>query len=148
MIAVEVKLWGTTIGALSMQEGESVAHFEYAPAFVGAGVEPSPITMPVSRQIYTFPLLSNTFKGLPGLFADSIPDKFGNRLIDSWLIKQGRNPESFTALERLCYTGNRGMGALEFYPVEGPAASENDILDVENPKLRRKHFRQPKEFQG
>lgn len=132
MIAVEVKLWGTTIGALSMQEGESVAHFEYAPAFVGAGVEPSPITMPVSRQIYTFPLLSNTFKGLPGLFADSIPDKFGNRLIDSWLIKQGRNPESFTALERLCYTGNRGMGALEFYPVEGPAASENDILDVEN----------------
>ncbi|MCL4103013.1 type II toxin-antitoxin system HipA family toxin [Fibrobacter sp. HC4] len=132
MIAVEVKLWGTTIGALSMQEGESVAHFEYAPAFVGAGVEPSPITMPVNRQIYTFPLLSNTFKGLPGLFADSIPDKFGNRLIDSWLIKQGRNPESFTALERLCYTGNRGMGALEFYPVEGPAASENDILDVEN----------------
>lgn len=132
MIAVEVKLWGTTIGALSMQEGESVAHFEYAPAFVGAGVEPSPITMPVSRQIYTFPLLSNTFKGLPGLFADSIPDKFGNRLIDSWLIKQGRNPESFTALERLCYTGSRGMGALEFYPAEGPAASENDILDVEN----------------
>ncbi len=132
MIAVEVKLWGTTIGALSMLEGESVAHFEYAPAFIGAGIEPSPITMPVSRQIYTFPLLSNTFKGLPGLFADSIPDKFGNKLIDSWLVKQGRNPESFTALERLCYTGNRGMGALEFYPVEGPAANENDILDVEN----------------
>ncbi|MCQ2103007.1 MAG: type II toxin-antitoxin system HipA family toxin [Fibrobacter sp.] len=132
MIAVEVKLWGTTIGALSMQEGESVAHFEYAPSFIGAGIEPSPITMPVSRRVYTFPLLSNTFKGLPGLFADSIPDKFGNRLIDSWLIKQGRNPESFTALERLCYTGNRGMGALEFYPIEGPAANENDILDVEN----------------
>lgn len=132
MIAVEVKLWGTTIGALSMQEGESVAHFEYAQAFIGAGIEPSPITMPVSRRVYTFPLLSNAFKGLPGLFADSLPDKFGNKLIDSWLIKQGRNPESFTALERLCYTGNRGMGALEFYPVEGPAASENDILDVEN----------------
>ncbi len=135
MIAVEVKLWGTTIGALSMQEGESVAHFEYAPAFIGAGIEPSPITMPVSRRVYTFPLLSNTFKGLPGLFADSVPDKFGNRLIDSWLIKQGRNPDSFTALERLCYTGNRGMGALEFYPVEGPAASENDILDVENLRI-------------
>ena len=132
MIAVEVKLWGTTIGALSMLEGESVAHFEYAPAFIGAGIEPSPITMPVSRRVYTFPLLSNTFKGLPGLFADSIPDKFGNKLIDSWLVKQGRNPESFTALERLCYTGNRGMGALEFYPVKGPTANENDILDVEN----------------
>lgn len=135
MIAVEVKLWGTTIGALSMQEGESVARFEYAPTFIGAGIEPSPITMPVSRHVYTFPLLPNTFKGLPGLFADSIPDKFGNKLIDSWLVKQGRNPDSFTALERLCYTGNRGMGALEFYPVEGPAANENDILDVENLRI-------------
>ena len=132
MIAVEVKLWGTTIGALSMQEGESVARFEYAPAFIGAGIEPSPITMPVSSRIYAFPQLSSTFKGLPGLFADSIPDKFGNKLIDSWLIKQGRNPNSFTALERLCYTGNRGMGALEFYPMEGPAASDNDTLDVES----------------
>ena len=132
MIAVEVKLWGTTIGALSMQEGESVARFEYAPAFIGAGIEPSPITMPVSSRIYAFPQLSSTFKGLPGLFVDSIPDKFGNKLIDSWLIKQGRNPNSFTALERLCYTGNRGMGALEFYPMEGPAASDNDTLDVES----------------
>ncbi len=132
MIAVEVKLWGSTIGALSMQEGESAAHFEYAPAFIGAGIEPSPITMPVSRRVYTFPLLSNTFKGLPGLFADSIPDKFGNRLIDTWLIKQGRAPESFTALERLCYTGNRGVGALEFYPMEGPSATESDFIDVEN----------------
>ena len=61
MIAVEVKLWGTTIGALSMMEGESVAHFEYAPNFIGAGVEPSPIAMPVSRQIYSFPTLSKTF---------------------------------------------------------------------------------------
>lgn len=132
MIAVEVKLWGTTIGALSMQEGESVARFEYAPGFIGAGVEPSPIRMPVSAKIYSFPELSQTFKGLPGLFADSIPDKFGNKLIDSWLIKQGRDPASFTALERLCYTGNRGMGALEFYPTEGPAATDNDTLDVEN----------------
>ena len=132
MIAVEVKLWGTTIGALSMQEGESVARFEYAPGFIGAGIEPSPIRMPVSAKIYSFPELSQTFKGLPGLFADSIPDKFGNKLIDSWLTKQGRDPASFTALERLCYTGNRGMGALEFYPFEGPAATDNDTLDVEN----------------
>lgn len=132
MIAVEVKLWGTTIGALSMQEGESVARFEYAPSFIGAGIEPSPIYMPVSRKIYTFPQLSQTFKGLPGLFADSIPDKFGNQLIDAWLAKQGRSPDSFTALERLCYTGNRGMGALEFYPTEGPAATNGDILDVES----------------
>ncbi|MBR4006139.1 HipA N-terminal domain-containing protein, partial [Fibrobacter sp.] len=120
MIAVEVKLWGTTIGALSMLEGESVARFEYAPEFIGAGVEPAPITMPVSNRIYTFSQLSGTFHGLPGLFADSLPDKFGNRVIDAWLLQQGRTPESFTALERLCYTGNRGMGALEFLPLQGP----------------------------
>ncbi len=132
MIAVEVKLWGTTIGALSMVEGESAARFEYAPNFIGAGVEPSPIAMPVSKQIYSFPLLSQTFHGLPGLFADSLPDKFGNKVIDSWLLRQGRSPESFTALERLCYTGNRGMGALEFLPLQGPESSSDDALDVEN----------------
>ena len=132
MIAVEVKLWGTTIGALSMGEGETVAQFEYAPDFVGAGVEPSPIMMPVSKQIYSFPLLSRTFHGLPGLFADSLPDKFGNKVIDSWLMRQGRDPGSFTALERLCYTGNRGMGALEFLPLLGPGSKESESLDVEN----------------
>ncbi len=132
MIAIEVKLWGTTIGALSMGEGEAVAQFEYAPDFVGAGVEPSPIMMPVSKQIYSFPLLSRTFHGLPGLFADSLPDKFGNKIIDSWLMRQGRDPGSFTALERLCYTGNRGMGALEFLPLLGPGSKESESLDVEN----------------
>lgn len=135
MIAVEVKLWGTTIGALSMTEGQSVARFEYAPGFIGAGIEPSPIAMPVSRQIYTFPQLSKTFHGLPGLFADSIPDKFGNKIIDSWLLRQGRTPESFTALERLCYTGNRGMGALEFLPQQGPDSHIDESLDVENLRM-------------
>ena len=100
MIAVEVKLWGTTIGALSMTEGENVARFEYAPSFIGAGIEPSPIAMPVSRQIYTFPQLSKTFHGLLGLFADSIPDKFGNKVIDAWLLRQGRTPGSSTAPRR------------------------------------------------
>ena len=132
MIAVEVKLWGTTIGALSMVEGEQVARFEYAPGFLEAGVEPSPIIMPVSKRIYSFPQLSRTFHGLPGLFADSLPDKFGNKVIDSWLMRQGRNPGSFTALERLCYTGNRGMGALEFLPLQGPDSTESESLDVEN----------------
>ena len=91
--------------------------------------------MPVSKQIYSFPLLSKTFHGLPGLFADSIPDKFGNRVIDAWLIRQGRLPESFTALERLCYTGNRGMGALEFLPLQGPDSHTDDSLDVENLRI-------------
>ena len=132
MIVVEVKLWGTTIGALSMQPGQSVACFEYAPSFIGTGIEPSPIVMPVAKTVYAFPNLPQTFKGLPGLFADRIPDKFGNKIIDAWLTRQGRTPESFTALERLCYTGNRGMGALEFFPVQGPLATQGDIIEVEN----------------
>jgi serine/threonine-protein kinase HipA len=77
--------------------------------------------MPLSDRVYEFPALPrNTFHGLPGLLADSLPDKFGNALIDAWLARQGRAPESFGAIERLCYTGTRGMGALEFAPVLGP----------------------------
>jgi serine/threonine-protein kinase HipA len=147
MIAVQVKLWGTTIGAISMLEGDSVARFEYAEPFIGAGIEPSPLVMPVSRRIYSFPQLSRTFHGLPGLFADSLPDKFGNKVIDSWLLRQGRTPESFTALERLCYTGNRGMGALEFSPLQGPDSRTDDSIDVESLRAfaaeilnRRKRF--------
>jgi len=132
MIAVEVKLWGSTIGALSLLDGQSTAQFEYAPKFIGAGIEPSPIVMPVAKKIYTFPALSPSFHGLPGLFADALPDKFGNRLIDAWLTKQGRNPASFSPLERLCYTGTRGMGALEFFPAIVPNATECDIIDVES----------------
>ena len=120
MIA-EVQLWGRTIGAVSLEEGRAVAAFQYAPAFAGSGIELSPLVMPLGSQVYTFPALShNTFHGLPGLLADSLPDRFGNALIDAWLATQGRTPEGFGAVERLCYTGARGMGALEFAPGLGP----------------------------
>lgn len=114
MIA-EVQLWGRTIGAVSLGEGREVAAFQYDPAFARSGIELSPLAMPLHQQVYEFPTLSrSTFHGLPGLLADSLPDKFGNSLIDAWLATQGRTPESFQAVERLCYTGARGMGALEF----------------------------------
>lgn len=120
MIA-EVQLWGRTIGAVTLEEGREVAAFQYAPAFAGSGIELSPLVMPLSTRVYEFPALPrNTFHGLPGLLADSLPDKFGNALIDAWLATQGRTPEGFGAVERLCYTGARGMGALEFAPVIGP----------------------------
>jgi len=119
----EVRLWGRTIGAVSLEEGEEVAAFEYDPAFAQSGIEISPISMPLSRRVHTFPELSrNTFYGLPGLLADSLPDKFGHVLIDAWLATQGRQPDSFNVIERLCYTGERGMGALEFVPATGPKA--------------------------
>ncbi len=128
----EVRLWGRTIGAVSLDDGENVAAFEYAQDFVGSGIEIAPLAMPLSRRIYRFPGLSHsTFYGLPGLLADSLPDKFGNALIDAWLATQGRQPASFNAVERLCYTGSRGMGALEFEPVTGPKASQANQIQVE-----------------
>jgi serine/threonine-protein kinase HipA len=117
----EVRLWGRTIGAVSVEDGEDHAVFQYDPAFVGSGIEVAPLTMPLSDRVYRFPELSlRSFHGLPGLLADSLPDKFGNALIDAWLASQGRTPETFNAVERLCYTGTRGMGALEFAPSVGP----------------------------
>lgn len=128
----EVRLWGRTIGAVSLAEGEDVAAFEYDAQFAQSGIKIAPLTMPLSRRVYRFPELSRqTFLGLPGLLADSLPDKFGNALIDAWLASQGRSPESFNAVERLCYTGARGMGALEFAPVIGPPARQSTPVEVE-----------------
>lgn len=114
----EIKLWGTVIGAVSLDEENRTADFEYNPSFVQSGIQLSPLVMPLKPGVYRFPNLPyETFHGLPGLISDSLPDKFGNSIIDVWLSKQGRLPESFNAVERLCYTGKRGMGALEYYPV-------------------------------
>ena len=128
----EVRLWGRTIGAVSSQDGDEVAAFEYDPAFAQSGIEVSPLVMPLSRRVYRFPELSReTFLGLPGLLADSLPDRFGNALIDAWLASQGRQPASFNAVERLCYTGERGMGALEFAPITGPGAKQTRRIEVD-----------------
>lgn len=131
MIA-RVQLWGRTIGAVSLEEGSEVAAFQYDPDFARSGIEISPVTMPLGDQVYEFPALRRaTFHGLPGLLADSLPDKFGNALIDAWLATQGRAPESFNAVERLCYTGTRGMGALEFAPVLGPKQRTASRIEVD-----------------
>jgi serine/threonine-protein kinase HipA len=128
----EVRLWGRTIGAVVLEEGRDVAAFEYDAAFTRSGIEIAPLTMPLSRRVYTFPELARTtFYGLPGLLADSLPDKFGNVLIDAWLATQGRQPDSFNAVERLCYTGQRGMGALEFAPAIGPRARQASRIPID-----------------
>lgn len=128
----EVRLWGRRIGAVALEDGADTAAFEYAPEFAESGIEVAPLTLPLSRQIYRFPELSRaTFYGLPGLLADSLPDKFGHVVIDAWLARQGRAPESFNAVERLCYTGDRGMGALEYRPAIGPKRSESRQLHVD-----------------
>ncbi len=131
MTAAEVRLWGKSIGAVSWDEGAGVAHFEYDPDFTRSGIEIAPLMMPLSKQIYMFPALPReTFHGLPGLLADSLPDDFGNALINVWLASEGRSPESFNPVERLCYTGIRGMGALEYLPSHGPFKGKSESVDV------------------
>jgi serine/threonine-protein kinase HipA len=131
MIA-KVQLWGRTIGAVSLEEGREVAAFQYDADFARSGIELSPLVMPLGEQVYQFPALPrNTFHGLPGMLADALPDKFGNALIDAWLATQGRTPESFHAVERLCYTDTRGMGALEFAPTLGPKSGKAAKIQVD-----------------
>lgn len=117
MTDASVILWGRRIGAVSWDDARSLGVFQYDPAFVGAGIEVAPLKMPVREAPYEFPALgTETFKGLPGMLADALPDKFGNRLIDAWLAETGRSAENFNPVDRLCYIGNRGIGALEFEP--------------------------------
>jgi len=132
MTLAEVKLWGRTIGAVTLEDGASHAAFQYDPAFARSGIQVSPISMPSSDRVYIFPELPlQTFHGLPGLLADSLPDRFGNALIDAWLATQGRRPESFNAVERLCYIGTRGMGAIEFAPATGPKPQRTKKIEID-----------------
>lgn len=128
----EVKLWGKPVGAVSLHEGDDVATFEYFPAFAEGKIDVAPLTMRLDKgRSFRFPeLAQRTFKGLPGLLADSLPDRYGNALIDSWLDREGRTPESFDAVERLCYVGRRGMGALEFEPSLEPHPTPSHRIDV------------------
>ncbi|MBX2886959.1 MAG: type II toxin-antitoxin system HipA family toxin [Granulosicoccus sp.] len=129
MTTASVELWGRRIGAVSWQADRGLGVFQYVPDFETSGIELSPVQMPWRRAPYEFPSLPRkTFKGLPGMLADSLPDKFGNALIDVWLAQQGRDPNSFNPVERLCYTGTRGMGALEFQPaIIGTATAARKI---------------------
>ena len=129
-----VQLWGKTIGAVSWIAARDVAVFQYAEDFAGSGIEVSPLHMPLAEFPYEFPALSRqTFKGLPGMLADSLPDRFGNAVIDAWLAARGRTVESFNPVERLCYAGSRGMGALEFEPAlldSQTVAERVEVLDL------------------
>ncbi len=132
----EVYLWGTRIGYIHQSDSNIAVSFEYDKNFLKSKIELSPFKMPLSDRIYVFPELAHieAFHGIPGLFADSLPDRFGNAIIDKWLADHGRSPESFTAIERLCYTGKRGMGALEYVPSTRPDFTNNkiDVTEMTN----------------
>ena len=112
-----INLWGDPVGAVAWDEERGFATFEYDPSFLRKQLEIAPLTMPLNSGIYSFlELNGKTFYGLPGLLADSLPDRYGTRLIEVWLQRLGRSLNDFSPIERLCYIGNRGMGALEFEP--------------------------------
>ena len=118
-----VHLWGMLVGAVSWDPNKGFATFEFDREFLEKGLDLSPIKMPIiearrGTARFEFRTLSKeTYRGLPGMLADALPDRFGNHIIDAWLARQGRTPENFSSVERLCYTGKRAMGALEFSPI-------------------------------
>jgi len=127
MTVCEVRLWGTAIGAVTWDPATSLANFAYTDEFQQSGIEVAPLEMPLGPEVFRFPELARTsFHGLPGLVADSLPDRFGNAVIEVWLASRGRKANDMNPVERLSYTGVRGMGALEFWPAletsAGPAA--------------------------
>lgn len=131
MIAANVSLWGTRIGAVQQEDVDDIPVFNYDPDFTLSGIELSPLEMPLSGALYSFPTLNNeSFHGLPGMLADSLPDKFGNALLDSYLAQHGRDYRRLSAVERLLYTGKRGMGALEYEPSYDRFA-RNDDVDID-----------------
>ena len=112
----KVNMFGILVGTFRWDSRYEVAQFEYDRSFVGRGLEPSPLRMPVREgRVYSFVNLDKgTFMGLPGLLADALPDTYGRALFDRWLALTGRT--SGNPIETLCFLGKRCMGALEFEP--------------------------------
>ncbi len=132
MIGAEVYLWGTRIGYVVQENISSVPVFSYDKNFIKSGIELSPIVMPLSEQQYSFANLNEeTFHFLPGLLADSLPDKFGTVLLEQYLAKQGRALNDISSVERLLYIGSRGMGALEYRPAKGYEITEDKSVNID-----------------
>lgn len=122
-----VKMFGMNIGTFKWDDTYDMARFEYDEHFVGKGLEPSPLMMPVKQgRIYSFGNLNrDVFYGLPGMLADALPDTYGRALFDKWLSMVGRT--SGNPIETLCFLGQRCMGALEFEPATGPVTTDMKI---------------------
>jgi len=132
---VEVMVWGFRVGAVSLDPNIGYYIFEYDPKWISRGIELSPFNMPVSQptpqKYFTFQNLSvDTFKRLPAMLADALPDKFGNALIDAALADEGVPKESITSLDRLAYMSNRAMGAMEFRPPRGPKRKSSTAINL------------------
>ncbi len=136
-MAAFIKIWDLTVGAVSWDDNRDVAVMEFDADFIRQGIDLAPVVMPLSRlsageRIYSFPALpKETFMGLPGILADALPDKYGNKLINAWLARQGRSEDDFNPVERLCYMGRRSMGALEFEPALLGTGDQSVVVEIE-----------------
>ncbi len=126
-----MRAWGSPVGALALEPGIGFYVFEYFPAWIAQSVQLAPLMMPTSPSPYVFPTLpETTFHRLPALVADSLPDDFGNALIDAWLARQGIRRQEITPLDRLAYMASRSMGALEFRPSRGPRQRSTSAVEL------------------
>jgi serine/threonine-protein kinase HipA len=137
----EVRIWGELVGAVKWEQEIQVANFEFAPNFYKNGWDLSPIRMPITNgaRLFSFPDLRkeksntiDTFKGLPGLLADVLPDRYGNQLINIWMAQQGRALNSMNPVEQLCFIGSRAMGALEFRPAQLSTNTKTFAIQLDN----------------
>ena len=129
---LDVFLWGQHVGALAPDSGTNYV-FQYDPQFVKSGIEIAPFMMPLRTEIYhtsQMELPPKAFWGLPGVFADSLPDAFGNQLINEWMNEQRIPPTAISSLDRLAYVGDRAMGALTYEPRRGPDLHRPSALDM------------------
>jgi serine/threonine-protein kinase HipA len=131
-----VNIWNKRVGAVSWDKETGLGSFQYDKDFLKTSLELSPLLMPINQgeRIFDFPKNreNNTFKGLPGLLADILPDKYGNALINTWLARQGRPTNSLNPVETLCFIGERGMGALEFEPVQPKPRNTSAKIELSN----------------
>ncbi len=134
-----VKIWGKIVGAIAWDESQGLASFEYEPKFKSKNIDLAPIKMPIqsNQKIFSFPELRpsknseyDTFKGLPGLLADVLPDKYGNQLMNIWLAQNGRPENSMNPIEQLCFIGTRGMGAFEFEPTQLKSTKKSFQVEI------------------
>lgn len=141
MNVAEVKIWGELVGAIAWDERARGASFEYSPKFKKQNWDLAPLKMPIdsATKVFTFPELRtnknigfDTFKGLPGLLADVLPDKYGNQLINMWLAQQERPQDSMNPIEMLCFIGSRGMGALEFEPITIKESKKSFSIEIDS----------------
>ncbi len=130
-----VNIWNHRVGGVAWDVSSGVGSFEFDPSFFNNNWDLAPLQMPLNEargRIFSFTEIRNSqaFKGLPGLLADALPDKYGNALINTWLTRRGRATDSMNPVEKLCFIGKRGMGALEFEPPEPKVANVSTKIEI------------------